>query len=50
MRKDPEQRPILEKIEALATSAPPDPPLSLPEGCAYQPGDEKAIPRPRPIA
>ena len=46
MRKDPEQRPILEKVEALATSAPADPPVSLPEGCAYQPGDEKAIPAP----
>ena len=46
MRKDPEQRPILEKIEALATNAPSDLPLSVPEGCAYQPGDEKAIPAP----
>jgi len=46
MRQDPVQRAILERIEALATSAPADPPLSLPEGCAYQPGDEKAIPAP----
>ena len=46
MRKDPEQRAILEKVEALATSAPADPPVSLPDGCAYQPGDEKAIPAP----
>lgn len=46
MREDPEQRPILERIDALASAAPPDPPLSLPDGCAYQPGDEKAIPAP----
>jgi TRAP-type C4-dicarboxylate transport system substrate-binding protein len=46
MRNDPEQRPILEKIDALARNAPPDPPLSLPDGCAYQPGDEKNIPAP----
>src|SRR5262249_52401774 len=46
MRKDPEQRPVLEKIEALATNAPSDLPLSVPEGCAYRPGDEKAIPAP----
>jgi TRAP-type transport system periplasmic protein len=46
MLKDPEQGPILKKIEALASTAPPDPPLSVPEGCAYQPGDEKNIPAP----
>jgi TRAP-type C4-dicarboxylate transport system substrate-binding protein len=46
MRKDPAQGPILEKVEALASNAPPDPPLAVPEGCAYQPGDEKAIPAP----
>jgi TRAP-type transport system periplasmic protein len=46
IRKDPEQGPILEKVEALASNAPPDPPMSVPEGCAYQPGDEKAVPAP----
>ena len=46
MRKDPEQRAVLEKIESLVANAPPGPPLSVPEGCAYQPGDEKAIPAP----
>jgi TRAP-type C4-dicarboxylate transport system substrate-binding protein len=46
MRTDREQRTILEKIEALARNAPPDPPLSLPDGCVYQPGDEKGIQAP----
>jgi TRAP-type C4-dicarboxylate transport system substrate-binding protein len=46
MRKDPEQRAVLEKIESLVANAAPGPPLSVPGGCAYQPGDEKAIPAP----
>jgi TRAP-type C4-dicarboxylate transport system substrate-binding protein len=40
LRSDPAQRHTLERIEQLVASVPADAAITLPDGCAYQPGEE----------
>ena len=43
LRKDAAQAKTLSRIESLMQSAEPQKLTPLPEGCAYQPGDEKRL-------
>jgi hypothetical protein len=49
LRRDPALAKTLDRIQAIVTSTQPEPAPSVPDRCAYHPGDENRLPKPERV-